>query len=54
MYTHKQNQNSPERRKYQRATWLAKETKNGIEQLKTKLTKTQARKRDQSRVPTGE
>ena len=53
IYTHKQNQNSPKKRKYRRLTWQAKETKNNINQLETKLTKAQTRKQNQSKVPTG-
>ena len=50
----RENQSSPKKRKHKRVIWWAKETKNGIDQLKTKLTETQNRKQDQSRVPTGE
>ena len=41
MYTHKHNQNSPTKIKYNRLTQQTKETKNDIHQLRTKLTKAQ-------------
>ena len=50
----RENQSSPKKRKHKRVIWWAKQTKNDIDQLKTKLTETQNRKQDQSRVPTGE
>ena len=56
IYTHKQNQNSPKKKK-KKQKWLtqwAKESKNGINQLKTKLTKAQTGKQNQSKVPTWE
>ena len=40
-YTHKQNQDSPTKIKYNRLTQQTKETKNDIHQLRTKLTKAQ-------------
>ena len=54
IYTHKQNQNSPKKKKQKLLTQWAKESKNGIIQLKTKLTKAQTGKQNQSKVPTWE
>ena len=48
-YTHKQNQNSPTRIKYNRLTQRTKETKNYIYPLKTKLTKAQTGNRNKAR-----
>ena len=45
MYTHKHNQNSPTKIKYNRLTWQTKETKNDIHQLRTKITKAQSGKK---------
>ena len=50
-YTHTQNQNSPKETKYRRVIHRAKESKNDINQIKIKLTKTQNRKQDQSSKP---
>ena len=41
---HKQNQNSPTKIKYRRLTWRAKEIKNYIYQLRTKLTEAETGK----------
>ena len=54
MYIHKQNQNSPRKIKFNRLTWRTKKTKNYIYQLRTKLTKVQTGKQNQSKMPTGE
>ena len=43
-YTHKQNQDSPTKIKYNRLTLQTLETKNDIHQLRTKLTETQTKK----------
>ena len=48
-HTHKQNQNSPTRIKYNRLTRRTKETKNYIYPLKTKLTKAQTGDRTKAR-----
>ena len=45
MYTHKHNQNSPTKIKYNRLTWQTKETKNDIHQLRTKITNAQSGKK---------
>ena len=44
--THKQNQNSPRKIKYNRLIQQTKETKNCIYQLRTKLTKVQTGKQN--------
>ena len=44
--THKQNQNSPTKIKYNRLTWQRKEIKNYTYQLRTKLTKAQTGKQN--------
>ena len=54
IYTHKKNQNSPTKIKYNRLIWRSKETKNYIYQLKTKQTKAQTGKPNESKVPAGE
>ena len=46
MYSHKQNQNSPMTIKYSRLTQWTKEAKNGIHQLRIKLTKAQTGKQN--------
>ena len=46
IYIHKQNQNSPTKLKYNKLTWLTKETKNYIHQLRTNLTKAEAGKQN--------
>ena len=46
IYTHKQNQNSPTKIKYNRLTQQTKETKNYIYQLRQKLTKAQTGKQN--------
>ena len=48
-YTHINKIKTVQKRKYKRC-----ETKNYINQLKTKLTKAQTRKQNQRKVPTGE
>ena len=42
------------KKKYSRLAQQAKETENDINQLKTKLTKTQTGKQNEIKVPTGE
>ena len=60
LYTHMQhiphtrNRSISKKIKFKRVTWRTKETKSNINQLKTKPTKTQSRKQDQSRVSTVE
>ena len=49
----KEKKSSPKKRKHKRVIRWAKKTKNDIDQLKTRLTKTQTGKQDQNRVPTG-
>jgi len=46
IYTHKQNQNSPTKIKYDTLTQPTKETKNYTYQLRTKLTKAQTGKQN--------
>ena len=53
-YTHEQSQNSPTKIKYSRLTQQTKETKNYTYQFRTKLTKAQTAKQNQSKVPSGE
>ena len=53
-HTHIKRIKTVQKRKYKRLTWQAKETKNDIIQLKTKLTNAQTRKQNQRKVPTGE
>ena len=54
IYTHKHNQNSRRKIKYNRLTQQTKEIKNYIYQLRTKLTKAQSGKQNYSKVPDGE
>ena len=54
IHTPKEYQNNPKKRQYKIVTWQTKKTKNDINQLKTKLTKTQTRKQNQNKVPTEE
>ena len=54
IYTHEQSQNSPTKIKYSTLTWQTKEIKNYIYQLRTKLTKAQAGKQNNSKMPSGE
>ena len=53
-HTHTHNHNCLKKGKYEKVSWWAKETKNGINQLKTKLTKTRTGEQNQSRVTSGE
>ena len=53
LHTQRQNQNNPTKIKYNRLTQQTKEIKNCIYQLRTKLTKVQSGKQNQSKVPSG-
>ena len=50
-HTHTHEAKTYQRKQSTRVTWQEKESKNDINQLRTKLTKTHNRKQDQSRVP---
>ena len=54
IYTHEQSQNSPTKIKQNRLTWQIKEIKIYIYQLRTKLTKAQTGKQNNSKMPSGE
>ena len=54
IYTHEQSQNSPTKIKYNRLSRQTREIKNYIYQLRTKLTKAQTGKQNNSKMPSGE
>ena len=53
IYTHKQNQNSPTKIKYNRLTWWTKETKNYLYQNKTNYLKNKLENKTKARYQLG-